>query len=447
MTLPFTFQTEGEYQHEQDAQARAAHLKLVHSHVAGGEEASDSEIHRLAVDFADVTDACNFILARYAATSEKFYDPSKRVRDLLCALIGATGGAPDYVEATDEDLAARMGCSTKTVQVARNEFRSWPDHGKLVGIKDNYREPVEQGGKSHPHAYKVRLTLMSAAATADARLGVDVREAARVEADSVAGFVNRPPKRKRKATDSEMVVREVEQAARSLERAVRRQNLARNVDTERLAQVRAQLLENLRMLDEAYGFDEGDSPERFHPVVSTQNTYKEQSETPAGENPVGPSDEPRVETAVEQVEGEWVEKSSTHSDPTESTTYISEALCQNCIRPQPADPGNLGTCAACGGETCSGPCCVADLARLRAGDLSGVTLQPEYVLVSWTEEGGGVFASFDDFPDLSEYVWIENGRVEQRLPPPGNDALDAVIFAQARRLKRSLEKGVPHAGG
>jgi hypothetical protein len=295
MTVPsWTDQREDEYSHEQDAAERAAHLKLVHSAALGGEEASEFEIQRLAVDFADTTDACNFILARYAATSKKFYDPSKRVRDLLCAIIGATGGRPEHVEVTDEDLAARMGCSTKTVQVARNEFRSWPDHGKLVGIKDHYRTPE---GESHPHAYLCRLTLMSAAATADARSGVDVREAARVEADSVAGFVNRPPKRRRKATDSEMVVREVEAADISLGRAVRRQNLARNVNTERLAQVRQQLLENLRMLDEAYG---------FHPEVSTQNTYKEQSETAGGESPVEPSDEPRVEAAVNEVGSEWV---------------------------------------------------------------------------------------------------------------------------------------------
>jgi hypothetical protein len=365
MTFPFADQSESDFQHEQDAQARAAHLKLVHSAAVGGNEASDSEIHRLAVDFAACEDACNFILARYAATSEKFYDPSKRVRDLLCGLIGATGASPDYVEVTDEDLAARMGCSTKTVQNARNEFRSWPDHAKLVGIKDNYREPLEQGGKSHPHAYKVRLTLMSAAATADARAGVDVREAARVEADAVAGFVNRPPRRKRKATDSEMVVRETEAAANSLMRAVNRQGLARNVNTEKLAHARQRLVEMLSAFDEAYG---------FHPETSTQNTIKEQSEADGGESPDGPAPERRVEAVVDEVESPLVEKFSTYFDPTESTTYVFE---------------------------------------------------PEQ---TW---------------DVSDYVWLEGGRVNWRFPPDNAPPwlLEAV---EARRMEL---KGVAHATG
>lgn len=318
MTFPWADQTESDFQHEQDAAAKAAHLKLVHSAIVGGEEASDSEIQRLAVDFADTTDACNFILARYAQTSEKFYDPSKRVRDLLCTVIGATAGRHEYVEVTDEDLAVRMGCSTKTIQKARNEFRSWPDHGKLVGIKDNYRTPE---GESHPHAYLCRLTMMSAAATADSRLvsgerDEAMREAARVEAESVAGFVNRPAKHKRKATDSEMVVREVEAAANSLMRAVNRQGLARHVNYEKLQQARQRLTETLAAFDETYG---------FHPETSTQKKEEEQLEAAEGERPVGPSDEPRVEVAVAEVESPQVEKCSTQNDSTESTTYDFES--------------------------------------------------------------------------------------------------------------------------
>jgi hypothetical protein len=369
MSYPFIDQTEGDFQHEQDAAERAKHLKLVHSATVGGDEASDSEIQKLAVDFADTTDACNFILARYAATSEKFYDPSKRVRDLLCAIIGATGGNPEYVEVTDEDLAARMGCSTRTVQNARNEFRSWPDHPKLVGIKDNFREPPEQGAKSHPHAYKCRLTMMSAAATADARLlsgerGEVIAEAARVEADAVAGFVNRPAKRKRKATDSEMVVREAEAAANNLMRAVNRQGLARNVDMEKLQQARDRLREMLEAFDEAYG---------FHAETSTQKKEEEQSEAAGVETPVGPAPERRVEAVVDEVESPQVENFSTCNDSTESTTY--------------------------------------DFADSGAGEP----------------------------PDLSEWVWIENGRVCNRLPPPGNDALDAAILAEVGRLESGLK--------
>lgn len=363
MTFPFTDQSQRDYLHEQDAAERAAHLKLVHSAAAGGDEAADAEVQRLAVDFADTTDACNFILSRYAQTSKKFYDPSKRVRDFLCAVIGATGGKAEYVEVTDEDLAARMGCSTKTVQNARNEFRSWPDHAKILGVKDNYREPLELGGKSHPHSYFCRLTLMSAAATADARLGVDVREAARVEADSVEGFVNRAPKHRKKATDSQMVVRELKHAAETLRKATARKPLARHVDLQELAELRRQLVDSLAAFDEAYG---------FHAGISTQNTNTDTVETRECEKPVEPADERRVETSVGEVESPQVENFSTHSDLTESTTY----------------------------------------------DFDESGSEPEY--------------------DLSEYVWIENGEVCNKLPPPGNDELDAAIFREVERLKGGL---------
>lgn len=319
MTHLFVDQSQADYQHEQDAADRAAHLKLVHSAAVGGDEASDAEIERLAVDFADVTDACNFILARYAKTSKKFYDPSKRVRDFLCAVIGATGGKSEFVEVSDKDLAARMGCSPRTLTYARNEFRSWPDHAKLLGIKDNYQTP---DGESHSHAYLCRLTMMSAAATADARLvsgerGDVIAEAARVEADSVPGYVNRPPKRRKKATDSQMVARELKHAAETLRKATARKPLARHVDRHELAELRRELAESLAAFDEAYG---------FHSGLSTQDTYTEQLETEECERPDVPPDEPRVEAAPDQ---RGVAKFAPPPDSTDSTTYDFEDVAED----------------------------------------------------------------------------------------------------------------------
>jgi hypothetical protein len=364
MTFPWADQTESDFQHEQDAAAKAAHLKLVHSAIIGGEEASDSEIQRLAIDYAACEDACNLILARYAKTSEKFYDPSKRVRDLLCGLIGVTGGLPITSRSRTMSWLPGWVALPRRSRTRATSSGHGPTTGSSSASRTITASLLSRAGKSHPHSYKVRLTLMSAAVVADNRAGMDIKEAARIEADSVAGFVNRPPKRKRKATDSEMVVREVEAAANSVMRAANRQGLARNVDTEKYQQARARLAEMLSVLDEAYG---------FHPETSTQKKEEEQSETVGGEKPVEPVLEPRVEAPAEQVESPQVENFSTYFDSTESTTYVFE-------------------------------------------------------------ESGTA-----DFPDLSEWVWIEGGQVCQRLPPPGNDALDDAILAEAERLRSGLK--------
>jgi hypothetical protein len=301
-----------------------AHLQLVRNEIEGGEEASDAVVQKLAVDFAETTASNNFILARYAATSEKFPDFSKRVRDFLCAVIGATGGSPEFVPITDDDLAAQMGVSTKTLQNARAEFRTWPDHTKVCEIKEHWRD--RETLESHPHSYRCHITFMSAAATADARLSPrygDVerrrevfKESARVRADAAKGFVLRPAKTRKKKTDSELLLSDVEQATNKIRTAAGRQTLAKNVDFDRLVELRAQLASALSDFDAAFGFE---SP------VSTQNTDIRSMEAAEAFSPDDLPNDGCVEASSGEVESAQVEKFSTQNGSIESTSYENEA--------------------------------------------------------------------------------------------------------------------------
>jgi hypothetical protein len=323
--LPFVDQGERDYLREQEAAEQRAHLHIVREYMAGGEEGAQGEVARLALDYAEATDSTNFIIARFAATSDNFPDFSKRVRCFVDAVIGATGGVDEFVEVTDEQLAARMGCSTKTVQNARNGFRSWPGHTKLVEVKEHWRHADTH--ESHPHAYRCHVTRLSAESTLDARLSAHygaqpegrekaLKESARVTADSAKGFVVRPPKRRRRPTDSEMVANELKRAGELLQRAASRQPFARNVNPDELHDLRDELLTQLRAFEEAYGLE---------PSVSIQEDKERSMETPA---PAAPPDDPdparrmEAESQVEsEVESPQVESFSTCNDSIESTTY------------------------------------------------------------------------------------------------------------------------------
>lgn len=264
MTLPFVDQTERDYQKEREADEQRQRLRLVHAEVAGGREHAEEEIVRLAVDFAEGTDSANFILAHYAETSDKFPGVSDGVRELLDAIIGGTGGSPEWVPLTDEDLAARMGCTTKTVQNRRNALRAWPDYTKLVDIKDNYQNPETL--KSYPHMYRCHVPRLAAETTLEARLspGYDDAErrgavfaaAGRVTAQAARGYAARPPKRKRRPTEGELLLGDLEQAVRRIKSATDRQSSARFVDPDRIEALRAQLTAAVAEFDDAFGFAE-----------------------------------------------------------------------------------------------------------------------------------------------------------------------------------------------
>lgn len=327
MSSPFVDQPQRDFLTESEAAERVAHLQLVHNEMEGGEQASDDAVMVIARDLAEGTDSANYILSWYAANSDKFPDFSKRVRDLICGVMGATSASAEFVPVTDEDLAARMGCTTKTVQRARDELRSWPEYSKLISIKDNWRHP--ETGESFPHSYLCHITLMSAAATADARLsprygtekqGEAFRDSAAMRAQSAKAFVGRPPKRKRKLSDAEKVLRETKNAGGALQRAADLGHFARGVDRQELYRLRRELQKSLDAFDaawpledEAISFEEESDENRVHLNTDIRRVDTEEAFS---------SDESSLECRVDsQVDRGQVDKLSTRNDSTESTVY------------------------------------------------------------------------------------------------------------------------------
>lgn len=329
MATPFVDQSERDYTREQEARERVGHLKLVRDELAGGAEVSEAAVARLSKDFAEATGSKCHILARFAETEDKFPDFSKRVGDLLDALIAAAElyGAErervaddGFVYVTDDELAALMGCSTKTVQNARNELRSWPNHTKVAEIKEHWRD--KDTLESHPHRYRVHLTRAVAEAVMGARTSPRydreraeaLRDVSRDTADSARGFVARPAKRRKKKPDSALLLADVEAAVKKLKAATARQSFARNVDLERLETLRDRLADALAELETVYGL----SPRVSKQLVNTENT---RVETEPASTPDVPSDGRRVETDADERDGPQVEKLSTQNDSTESITY------------------------------------------------------------------------------------------------------------------------------
>lgn len=72
-------------------------------------------------------------------------------------------------------------------------------------------------------------------------------------------------------------------------------------------------------------------------------------------------------------------------------TRPAEALCQACLRPNPAGPANKGTCAGCGGETCGCQGCRLTLRLLRAGHRASGQLLTRRPLRAWDETNGATF--------------------------------------------------------
>lgn len=77
----------------------------------------------------------------------------------------------------------------------------------------------------------------------------------------------------------------------------------------------------------------------------------------------------------------------------DDSLVMTESLCQDCLRPNPAHPDNKGQCAACGGETCSCPACLDTLARLRAGERGKARLGLRVNLAGWSEETGAIISA------------------------------------------------------
>jgi hypothetical protein len=77
----------------------------------------------------------------------------------------------------------------------------------------------------------------------------------------------------------------------------------------------------------------------------------------------------------------------------DDSLVMTESLCQDCLRPNTADPDNKGECTGCGGETCSCLACLDTLARLRAGERDKARLGLRVNLAGWSEEAGAIISA------------------------------------------------------
>ncbi len=333
MSTPFIDYETREYERQQDAEDRRQHLKIVRGAVAGGEDANDALDREAAVltqDFADTTDAASLLL-----THLKF---APHLRAFVDAVIGAAGGADDFLEITDKTLAERMGRSTKTVQNDRNEFRKWSDHGAVIEIKDHWRDPETH--ESHAHAYRVHIDKLAVEAMQNARVSPEwsrdrhkaMEEAARTVGDSAPCFPPRKAKKRRRVSDAETVARNLQQGANLLKQATDLRPMVRNPDYDVLYELRRQLAEQLKAFDEAFGIEDN-----FH--VNTDIRSMETDAPAAPSEPSAESARMEAETQVEgQVEGGVVEITSTCNDSTESTVYESQGFPPPQFPPRSDDP-------------------------------------------------------------------------------------------------------------
>jgi hypothetical protein len=268
--------------------------------MAGGVEAAENEAVTLAQDFADATDGASLCIT--------YLNMPPHLRCFVDAVIGASGGSNEFVEIPDEALAKRLGRSTKSVQNYRNEFRAWNEHGAIIEIKDNWRHPKTL--ESHAHSYRCHITQLAVETVLDARLSPEwnrnrrkvLEEAGQTVAESAPCFPPRKAKKRRKASDGEVMRRNLQQAAQLVDQATRLRGMVRNPDFEEVWRLRQELATKLQALDEAFGFDTPTSTQKKE-VRRVENEAPSPSSEPSAE-PSRMEVERQVERRVErQVEG------------------------------------------------------------------------------------------------------------------------------------------------
>jgi hypothetical protein len=328
MSTPFTKLPEDDFDRHDEANQRRNRFKVIRSAVPSDDTTviGADESAALAQNFALTTDAASLVIAKL--------DNRPQVRAFVDAVIGATGGSDDFVEVTDEELAKRIGRSTKSVQNYRNEFREVDAHGFIIEIKEHYRDATTL--ESHAHRYKCKVTALAVEAMQNARLmpqyakGNEGRLQALEDAaeDVTLGAIPgvlRKAKRRKMKSDADVVASKMRQAASAVDDAAKRHPMVRNPDFEQLWELRQSVLESLKKFDEAYGFASD---------ISTLNTDQRSVETPAPVFSDDPDLAPRMEAEdfpaggkIEDMESAQVEKSSTWNDSIESTT------CENAPDP------------------------------------------------------------------------------------------------------------------
>jgi len=311
---------------QSEAQDKRARLTLVRGAVAGEAAPTDSPIESQDAHLAHVlalgTDAANFVIIDLASKCST-------VRAFVDAVMGVTGGNDEFVFVTDEQLAARMGVSTKTVQVVRKKFMGVKNYSALIEIKRNFRDPKTH--ESFPHRYKCKLTALAVEAMQNAQLSPGwngdtqakmraMRDAAETVARGASFGALTPPMKRRKQTDAEVVDSKLRASTAALEVAARRRPMVKNPDFDRLWELRQAHIAALAAFDEAYGFESN---------YSMQIQKKEDGSERVQPLPDVPAHSSRMESEdldTEAENGGQVEASSTCNGSTESTTCEDQEI-------------------------------------------------------------------------------------------------------------------------
>ncbi len=239
-----------------DANEERQHLKLVAGFMLGEDDAEgEARLDAAAEVFSSQTSAASQVIRQVIG--------KPHLRDFTDALIGLTGARDEFVELTDERIAAELGCSTKTVQRDRQQFRAMPSHTILVEIKEHWRDPVTE--EPHPHSYRVHVTRLAVEAEQDARLmaewGADAEARQKALSKSaeivVRGLTPNAPRRakKRRApTDAQLQITKLRASKTALSDAVALGRAA-GVDRREVRRLRDELEAQLKALDASFGFE------------------------------------------------------------------------------------------------------------------------------------------------------------------------------------------------
>ncbi len=338
MSTPIIDLPEKDFDRHDEAQQLRAKFKIIRSYVP--DDVSEADEDRRTAQQVEIlalgTDAANFVIADLA--------PCSGARAFVDAVMGATGGSDEFVFVKDEELAERMGVSTKTVQAYRKEFCAVKNHSALIEVKPNYRDAVTH--ESFPHRYKCKLTALAVEAMGNAKLAPGwsgdtkakmraMKEAAEVVARGASfGGLTKPPKR-RKPTDGEVVAGKLRLAANALADAGKRRSMVKNPNFEELRQLRQSVLASLKAFDEAFDFA---TPHSM--LIQEEEGGSTPGEVLLDSSELSPRMEAEVVLAgekIEDVENAQVEKSSTCNDSIESTTCEVREIPQIAEKPSDDD--------------------------------------------------------------------------------------------------------------
>ncbi len=192
---------------------------------------TEQQPERLTVDFAHITDATNFLLAKWESP------PAFRAFiDVVIGIAGYRAGKSEWFMASDKELARRAARSEKWVQMQRKEFLAWQKKNNVafLDIEDNkYLD-----GEKTPHKYRVHIARFAVETFLDARdsnnwqkhrFSEAMEESAKTMLDSIPEYpIHVKHKRSRSADAETTMVRELRFALTKLRRAKQTNELTGN---------------------------------------------------------------------------------------------------------------------------------------------------------------------------------------------------------------------------